>query len=189
MASQAYSSTRGTDQAGFTLIEIIVVVVVVAVLFSMMTLSLPSGSADRMASREAQRLLELLRLAREEAVIQSSLVGFSHRDDGYGFHYFDAGRWTAPDPGGPFRERSLPDGLVLELLIDGASQDARPGLSGAGEEDEERPAAPELMFWPDGQIQGFELSVGPEGSKAGARYRVIGTPDGSLQLKEPTRAD
>lgn len=76
-------------ERGFTLIEIMVVMVIVGVMVGMITL-VASGNRDkRELENEARRLIAVLQMAADEAVMQNVEIGLELTEDGYSFRGFD----------------------------------------------------------------------------------------------------
>jgi general secretion pathway protein H len=87
--------TRGALQGrsgGFTLIELLVALLVAAVIIGMVTVS-GAPSPDRALRLEAERLAQLLSLAREEAQVRGAPIRFESNDDGYRFVIFREREW------------------------------------------------------------------------------------------------
>ena len=73
-----------TVAAGFSLLEIMIVVVIMGILVSIFTLSMGSFSDDA-TSEHARRLEALINLATEEASMQGREVGLRFYEHGYEF--------------------------------------------------------------------------------------------------------
>ena len=107
------------QQAGFTLIELMVVMVIMAALAGLLTLSL-GGNPAKEVQREARRLQQLLVLADDEARMQGQWLGLaadSQGSDHYQFLRFDPGQqgWQAMDERG-FGRHQLPAGMALTVI-------------------------------------------------------------------------
>src|SRR5439155_20064148 len=79
----------GADSAGFTLIEIMVVVVIIGVVAALMVLSFTLTGRDRELEKESDRLFALFTYAREQAELQTREYGVLFQDDGYEFLTYD----------------------------------------------------------------------------------------------------
>jgi type II secretion system protein H len=106
--------------AGFTLIEILVVVLIIGILSSAMLLSVNLTGRDRELEKESDRLLTLINYAREQAELQTREYGLLFNDDGYQFLAYDVrrGLWREVYEDEIFRQRKLPDGLDFKLTVD-----------------------------------------------------------------------
>jgi type II secretion system protein H len=105
--------------AGFTLIEVMVVVVIIAVLSSMLVISaMPNEAA--LAHKEARRLAVLLELASAEARASGQSIAWSPERDGYSFwQRSDDGDWARFPDSSVYRRRSFGGQTELrEVLVD-----------------------------------------------------------------------
>ncbi|MEN8214818.1 MAG: type II secretion system minor pseudopilin GspH [Pseudomonadota bacterium] len=170
---QEYDMNWRTND-GFTLIEIMVVMIIIGVILSFATLSIGGGLAQNL-EQEAQRLASLLKLASQEAIMQSKEMGVSFKTEGYRFHVLQKQEWqtiTARDD--IFRPRSLPLGMQIEIRLDGESIEA--GTNNT----------PQLLLLSSGEMTPFEVIFTAE-SDDKLRYRLIGTATGELtQVWTPT---
>lgn len=81
----------GRRAAGFTLIELMVAIVIAGVLMGAVGLSI--RSADRSLQFEADRISQLLALAREEAQVRGARIRFEADSAEYRFLIRRQGRW------------------------------------------------------------------------------------------------
>jgi type II secretion system protein H len=109
---------RRPRSGGFTLIEIVVVVAMIAIIISMVTLSM-GPQEDRALKEEANRIGALLKLAREESILQSQELALAIGEDGYRFEIYDGAEWQVfASDDGVFRARPLPEGMELKVMLD-----------------------------------------------------------------------
>jgi type II secretion system protein H len=106
--------------AGFTLIEILVVVVIIGVISTALLLSINLTGRDRELEKESDRLLSLVNYAREQAELQTRDYGVLFHDDGYQFVVYDPRRelWREVWEDDILRVRKLPEGLDFKLIVD-----------------------------------------------------------------------
>lgn len=136
---QSHQSRRA---AGFTLIEVLVVLVIVGIVVTIAALRFGDSDGSRIV-REAERLSLLLELARDESISSGNTLGWSAEEVGYRFWRRDAeGIWRELTDHENLRPRTLPEGMTLgEIRVNRV------------------PLGPEekLMFTPSGVNSAFTL--------------------------------
>ena len=145
-------------QCGFTLIEILVVLLIVSIMSGVVIANLPGMAQTSDFDSEVKRLNLLLELARDEALMQSSEIGFRpDRDNfgdltGYSFFVYDElnQRWDSFEHG-PLKARRLEDGIQLQLLVEGDTN--------TFSLDEEEENVPPVMLLSSGETTPFDLVV------------------------------
>jgi general secretion pathway protein H len=155
--------------AGFTLIEMIVVLIIVGVIMGMVSLSRPGdGSVDRLR-RETRRLQALIQLAREEAILTHREIGLRQEAQGYQFLVFSGENWQSqPLQDTPLRQRRLPEDIRLTLRLEeqGGKEEAGQGL-------------PQLVFWSSGEATAFRAEFR---LRSGQSYKLKGDAIGETVL-------
>ena len=138
---------RARSRAGFTLVELLMVVAIIGLAAGAVVLSMPDPRPS--IGVEAERFAARLVRAREEALMTNRLVAVETDARGYGFVGLDGDEWTplsgvfAPRPWGegvtapraPMRVVFDPTGVTdpaeITLSRDGVSRTIR--IDGAGE--------------------------------------------------------
>ena len=107
--------------AGFTLIEMLVVVFIIGVIAAGVLLSVNITGSDHELQTESERLATLMNYARDEAELQTRELGLACTARGYEFLAFDARTqlWGGIDEDDALRARTLPAGLTLKLRVEG----------------------------------------------------------------------
>ncbi len=123
--------------AGFTLLELLVVLAIVGVVLGTMIIARPNASGARV-NAVARTLVATLRLARAQAVQRNTEIVVS----------IDPQTRTVKSPQGKWQ---LPDGVHVVLTY--AETEKRAGAGG-------------LRFYPDGQSSGGELKLALGGRSA-----------------------
>ncbi|MBW0146135.1 type II secretion system minor pseudopilin GspH [Marinobacter arenosus] len=138
-----------TQQTGFTLLEILVVLIIVGLLASLAVFTMGGSSQQRQLTNEVRDLYLLMQTASEQAVVNNLELGLLVEPDSYQFVAYQdqTGDWKASGER-LFRERTLPEWLVVTEFIE---NDA-PRLASA--EDELRP---DVVFFSSGETTPFEL--------------------------------
>jgi general secretion pathway protein H len=114
------TSTIRSRHAGFTLLEILVVVLIIGILTAGMLLSLNFAGKDTQLQTESKRLVSLMNYARDQAELQTRDFGIVFGQHGYEFVVYDVrtGAWRTVDEDDALRERAIPDGLDFQLVVD-----------------------------------------------------------------------
>ena len=100
--------------AGFTLIELLITLVVIGVAVALVAINgLPN---ERQGLRfEAERLAQVLSLARDEAQVRGAPIRLSADAAGYRFQILRDRQWRSLDDDADLRERVWPSPVVLTL--------------------------------------------------------------------------
>ncbi len=155
--------------SGFTLIELMVVVTIAAVLSTVVVLSLGHWSSPSAPKQQLSRLAAQLQQQCEQAMFQSRARGLRLTDEGFDFWQSGPDGWEALPASSGAQARRWPDGLAVELLLEGRQQSL-------GEEIE----SPQIQCRPLGQVTPFELILA--GDERQARLSVSG--NGHSELAE-----
>jgi general secretion pathway protein H len=169
--------------AGFTLVELLVVLVLVAILAGFAVLAVRGRDAQELVDEDAERFFALLTLVQEEVLFRYRTVGVWLSQSGYRFLAYTEGGWE-PSIDPLLGERILSEGVGFRLYLEG-----RPvvlDLDGEEKQDEDGEPLPQLVFFPDGEMTPFEIVV--ESERAVART-LRGTPTGRLTIERDDAAD
>ena len=155
---------RATRTRGFTLIEILVVVAIIVVIVGLAGIQLIRGPGD-LVREESEHLALLLRAAREEAILQGRVFAFGAGRESYRFLRLERnGRLKLASGDELLRPQRMPAGIVIEALkIEGAGEAAQDGV----------------VFLPSGELPAFRIVL----KSGGARWSVVGTPDGTIRAQ------
>ena len=115
--------------AGFTLIEVMVVMVIVGLVATGVGISL-AALQGREADRAVDRLRLVLEASAERAAVRGQPIAVEFIADGYRFTAFDTdGNWRPLRDPPVFREEILPPEVVRgALLVEGEDRSAEPRL-------------------------------------------------------------
>lgn len=161
------ASGPGRPAAGFTLLEVLVVVFLLGIVLGAAGLALGDGGRRDRLQSASERLRGVLELAGQEALVRGVWLGASFHADGYEVRTLRGREWVAPAAGEPFARRRLPPGVGLTLRVEGEPQ----RLPAA-----DAPAGTQVMFTPDGEITRFEVELSDRAVRERWRLRadVIG---------------
>ena len=169
--------------SGFTLLELLVVVFIIGILSAMFTLSVGLIGGDQDLETETDRLIAVIQLASDEAIMQGRELGMRFYPDGYEFarfqedfvEYYDIADSDQGDPSDKtpqsdqsewivlngkelLGQRSLPDGILLELEIDGRSVVLKRDDDTDDDDDEEdsrQQYQPQIRLYSSGDVSPF----------------------------------
>lgn len=119
----AHTCTRVALHAarGFTLLELLVVIVIIGIVIAGAIISLGSTGRDRGLEQERDRLSALIDYVRDQGALMTTEYGILCGQHGYRFVYYDnlSMQWLPETLDDTLRERRLPSGLDLQLIIEG----------------------------------------------------------------------
>ena len=97
-----------------------VVVLIIGVVTAGVVLSINFAGKDTALETESQRLLSLMKYARDQAELQTRNYGIAFSQHGYEFVVYDVrqGVWRPVSEDEVLRERTLPNGLGFKLVVD-----------------------------------------------------------------------
>ena len=148
---------------GFSLIEILVVIVIVGIIMSIAILSVTLAGGDSQLREEAQRIVSLVEVARDESLLQGREFGLEFMQDGYRFVEFDplARQWTEIIGDDTLRLREIPEELELELFIEDRRVILKSDPANMSSDEEDRPGieqyAPHVLIYSSGDLSPFEI--------------------------------
>lgn len=208
MASADGKSTRAAlpapRAAGFSLLELLVVVMIIGILATMMTLSLGVTGGDRDLEQHAKRLQALIALASEDALLQGRELGITFIEDGYEFALLDPdeNRWVRLQADPVLRSRTFDDSIEIAIEIEGREVRLQtrdefneqfadlPEESDAGEEQEDDGSPfrgrnneflPQIFIFSSGEISpAFTARMRREFQNL--VLVLVAEPDGSLEI-------
>ena len=148
-------SSRPDRAAGFTFLELLVVVTLVAILTGTVVLGFAGADTQQEAKGFAQRFAQRVELARQQALQRNREWGVFISERDYSFAELDPEfqEWV-PQPQRPFNHAELPAYLMLELETQDVGE-----LPFADDEDEDLPG---LLIFSSGEITPFSLAFRPE---------------------------
>jgi general secretion pathway protein H len=154
-------------QAGFTLIEIMVVVVIIAVMSVAVSLSL-GGTSDRTARLQANRFIAVVNEVRDEAIISGQDYALIVEENAQTYS-FSAVSGNAPAPviDALFKIRSIDPSVEVQWKVFDVFED-------------DKEATPKALISSLGEITPFEMSFG--GKKAS--FTVFLNDEGQLERRD-----
>lgn len=122
-------AARRPDQAGMTLIEMMIVLAIIAVMAGAVALGMGSVTRAPSVESEARRFATRLQAAADDAMLGDRTIALTTQKNGYGFATLTADGKAIPRTDDALGFHRLPGGMVLTLSV-------RPpvvlGVDGAG---------------------------------------------------------
>ena len=154
---------------GFTLIEVLVVILIIGIIINFVAISLGGRGPTETLKTEARRLVSLIELAAEEALLNSELIGIVVDEDSYQFLVREGESWM-PSEETVFRKRNLPEGIRFKLITEyKPAQKERAGSP-----------TPDIVLLSSGELTPFEIKVSTDLTED--FFRITGTETGTLSL-------
>jgi general secretion pathway protein H len=177
-----HASRKRAAAAGFTLVELMVVVVIIGVVIAGMLLSIGGPGRDTQLEQERDRLAALIDYVRERAALQTIEYGLRCETGGYRFVLYDtrAAAWREDPLDESLRARSLPAGLEISLSI----EDRAIVLPKRTDPKAKAPVdlTPQVMLFSSGELTSFKLRLARSGT--GRSALLTGTAAGKLDVGE-----
>jgi general secretion pathway protein H len=148
---------------GFTLIEILVVIVIIGIVMSIAILSITLAGGDNQLRDEAQRVVALVEVARDESLLQGREFGVEFMQGAYRFVEYDplTRQWGEIIGDDTLRLRELPEELELELFVEDRRVLLKSDPARMSSEEEDRPGieryAPHVLIYSSGDMSPFEV--------------------------------
>lgn len=174
--------------AGFTLVEILVVVVIIAIVAAGMMLSVNLTGRDRDLQREGDRLFALINYTREQAELQTREYGLQFTDDGYEFLVYDPlrGIWRDVTEDDALDPRKLPDGLDVKLRVEARdivlSHPDNSKDKASLDDKSSKDRTPQVMIFSDGDLTSFAARLERDN---GLRTLTVTQDDTGAVVEQP----
>jgi general secretion pathway protein H len=193
--------SRRLAAAGFTLIEILVVVLMIGIIVSMVSISVGVLGRDTEVQDQSKRLWAVLTQVKEESELLGRNIGVIVDQSGYDFVQFNSDTWTwspiADDD--LLAPRQLPPGLSIKLVLEGREVVLKPHAERKlpeekpQEEGEEAKIdysktlkdadmAPHIMLLASGDVNSFDLTI--EREDGDARWHIVSKSDNTFEYED-----
>ena len=155
--------------AGFTLLELVVVVLLLSIMLGLVVVNLSSDDSGELRD-EAQRLALLLNAAQQDAILEGQVLALALEPGGYHFmRLTDAGTLQPITQDELLRARELPPDVKIAAVE----------IAGSGTSESEKPKG--IVLQPSGEFDEFTITL----QKGSARWYVKGSLAEGIRSAEP----
>ena len=165
-------AAAGGRVAGFTLLELMVVMVLIGIIFSFAVLSMRGDDVAELMEQEARRLETLLMLANDEAIVRGEELGVRFDEDGYEILVLALDGWQLPDDG-LLKAYTLPADIRMRLVL----EDDRTGDRIAPDDTDVEPP-PQVLILSSGEMTPFTVTF--DSRLTDYRYRLTASLMGEV---------
>ena len=164
-----------------------VVLVLMGIIFSFAMLSLGGDDYAELMELETHRMVTLLELASDEAVLRGDELAVLFSEDGYEFLVLNEDRWEATGEDGLLKAYTLPPDVELRLEIEGeppiltaiaAANDADKEDQDKEDQDEEEQLQPQVFILSSGEMTPFTVIL--ESHQSRKRFHLTASLLGSV---------
>jgi len=156
-------------QQGFTLIELLVVLVIVGLFAGMLMLTVTPND-NRNVQREAKRLIQVVQLAQDEAIMQGIELGLSVNSDIYSFSILQEDKWLPVSSISYLAEHQLDSPLIMSLEIENEQ---------VVQQIDKDSVLPSILILSSGELTAFKLSLFSQ-EQPDKQVHIIGQENGQL---------
>ena len=156
-------------QQGFTLIELLVVLVIVGLFAGMLMLTVTPND-NRNVQREAKRLIQVVQLAQDEAIMQGIELGLSVNSDIYSFSTLQDDKWLPVTRISYLAEHQLDPPLIMSLEIENEQ---------VVQQIDKDSVLPSILILSSGELTAFKLSLFSQ-ERPDKQVHIIGQENGQL---------
>ena len=160
---------------GFTLIELLIVIFIISIVTSVTLLSF-SHNKNKQLESFANELIQMMTLAEEKAMLQSTILGLSLSKTSFQFSSFQQLTDNKKNEWTPLQDTALglhkiPSNIQVAVHLESAKKSS----------DEIVEDDPQIIISTSGDITPFTIYIGLKGEKP--RYAITGDADGNVTNK------
>lgn len=154
-------------QAGFTLIEVMLVIVVIGMMVAAVQLNFANNKPEKKLEQEALRFAGVFNLAAEYGLLNNVELGLVIKDGSYEFVGYDGVSWTSIPDNEMLASYKMPEELTIALNFDDLEPDPEalvsrdlfePEEDSFNETEEEEKIIPQVYILSGGDITPFKAS-------------------------------
>ncbi len=161
MTTSETGTCNKPSSSGFTLLELMAVIFIAGMMIGLLLINIPGRTEGEVAMREAQRIKALVDLAREEAILNTAILGIRFDHTSYRFMKLADKKWTDLEDR-LLRRRKLDETLNLEFeQIEDTDPEQIEQSEQKKDDDDE---LPQVAVYPTGELTPFRLTLESVGS-------------------------
>ncbi|MCH1930465.1 type II secretion system minor pseudopilin GspH [Shewanella sp. A25] len=181
-------------QAGFTLLEVMLVVLLMGLTAAAVTMSIGNSGPKQALEKTAQQFIAATELVLDETVLSGYFIGIVVEKDHYQFVYYNDGKWNPLEQDKLLASKQMEPGVVMNLVLDGmplVQEDEEEDswfdepLIEPSAEDKKKHPEPQILLFPSGEMTAFELSFITKTDRGPIDVLVVGDALGRLSLGRP----
>jgi len=169
---------------GFTLIELLVVLFIISIVSGTVLMTI-SRSSTKDVQAVANELTQLITLAQEQAMLQSTVLGLNITASSYQFYVYTtaehakAATWV-PLTDDAFKARSIPSDVQLDFT-NADKKTSSDDEDDNNKSDDEKKIQPAIIISTNGDITPFTIYIGKRNAKP--MYVIRGESSGNVTVK------
>ncbi|NNJ94973.1 MAG: type II secretion system minor pseudopilin GspH [Halobacteria archaeon] len=172
---RAHPAVPAGVAAGFTLLELMVVLVLVGIIFTFAMLSFGGDDIAEMMEEETRRLETLIRLAADESVIRGQELAIRFTGEGYEFMELQETGWQVPENDRLLRAHTLPPEVQVRLQVEGDA----PVFP--DQQSDENAVTPQVFILSSGEVTPFTAVF--ESRQSPAQFHLDVTVMGEINME------
>lgn len=165
-------------------------IALIGVMITAVVLSIGDGGREKHMENEARRLVAVVKLARDEAVLMSQELSLVINDTYYDFQRFGEKTWEPLVDERILIRHKLQDGLELELELESYAFTPKRKKSKLkdSDTDEDDDRAVRVYFLSSGEMQPFILYIREQDNPDSIRFKVVADQEGEISWEGPLNA-
>ncbi len=144
---------------GFTLIELLVVLAIIGIIFSAVSLTGQGFGGGQTPAQEAKRLMALIGLVHEEAILDGKPLGFAINDHRYYFFQLQPDGFSVINKDEQLAPKTFPETVTIEFLQALSPLASSLKAQSAPAKTTTKTVKPMALFYATGEVTPFEIQL------------------------------